>query len=135
MSLYRHSVSCVNQTLYTYSNNKIFTIARRHSVVVQDLQVFTTKPSQLEPRKPVGTRHAESIRAGFGTFFFLTDRACIGSDRSRAHLASCLLLCPNMCTPHMYCMKYCYNNYIINIIHRLCNRQVHNAYTHALAYR
>ncbi len=22
----------------------------------------------------------------------------------------------------MYCMKYCYNNYIINIIHCLCNR-------------
>ncbi len=29
----------------------------------------------------------------------------------------------------MYYMKYCYNNYIINIIHRLCNRQVRNAYT------
>ncbi len=27
----------------------------------------------------------------------------------------------------MYCMKYCYNNYIINIIHCLCNRQVRNA--------
>ncbi len=35
----------------------------------------------------------------------------------------------------MYCMKYCYSNSIINIIHHLCNRQVRNAYTHALAYR
>ncbi len=78
--------------------------------------------------------HAESIRAGFGLFFFFfLDRS--GSDRTRAHLASRLLLCPNTRTPHMYCMKYCYNNYIINIIHRLCNRKVRNAYTHALAYR
>ncbi len=36
------------------------------------------RPNQVEPCKPVGTRHAESIRAGFGTFFFLTDRAQIG---------------------------------------------------------
>ncbi len=57
-------------------------------------------------------------------FFF--DRS--GSDRTRAHLASRLLLCPNTHKPHMYCMKYCYNNYTINIIHRLCN-------TYALAYR
>ncbi len=32
----------------------------------------------VEPCKPIGTRHAESIRTGFGTFFFLTDRAQIG---------------------------------------------------------
>ncbi len=35
----------------------------------------------------------------------------------------------------MYCMKYCYHNYTINIIHRLCNRQVRKAYMQALAYR
>ncbi len=78
------------------------------------------------------SRHTESIRAGFGLFLFFNRS---GSDRTRAHLAYRLLLCPNTRTPHMCCMKYCYNNYIINIIHRLCNRQLRNAYTHALAYR
>ncbi len=91
-----------------------------------------SRVSELEPCKPVGTRHAESIRAGFRAVFVF-DRS--GSDQTRAHLASRLLLCPNTCTPHMYCMKYCYNNYIINIIHHLCDKQVRNAYTHALAYR
>ncbi len=65
-------------------------------------------------------------------FSFFTDRA---RSVTRAHLVSLVLLCPNTCRPHMYCMKYCYNNYIINIIHRLCNTQARNAYTHALAYR
>ncbi len=95
-------------------------------------QRSTTEPQELEPCKPVGSRHTESIRAGFGLFLFF-DRS--GSDRTRAHLAYRLLLCPNTRKPHMYCMKYCYNNYIINIIHRLCNRQLRNAYTQALAYR
>ncbi len=42
----------------------------------------------LEPCKPVGTRHAESIRAEPKCSVF--DRT--GSDRTQAHLASCLLL-------------------------------------------
>ncbi len=45
------------------------------------------------------------------------------------------IILPKYTARHMYCMKYCYNNYIINIINRLCNRQVRNTYTHALAYR
>ncbi len=77
-------------------------------------------------RDPTHWVHLSWVRAVFS--FFLTDRA-------RAYLASRLLLCTNTRTPHMYCMKYCYNNYIVNIIHRLCNRQLRNAYTHALAYR
>ncbi len=76
--------------------------------------------------------HSGRVRDVF--CFFLQIGLRSGSDRTRAHLASRLLLCPNTRTPHMYCMKYCHNNYIINIIHRLCNRQVRNAYMHTLAY-
>ncbi len=53
-----------------------------------------TRPDALSPFGP-----------GSGSFFFF-DRS--GSDRTRAHLVSRLLLCPNTRTPHMYCMKYCY---------------------------
>ncbi len=59
---------------------------------------------------------------------FCAERAALSAPLrshalARAHLASRLLLCPNSRTPHMYCMKYCYNNYIINIIHRKASTQ------------
>ncbi len=78
---------------------------------------------------PSGPDMLSAFGPGSGCFFYRS-----GSGQTRAHLASLLLLCPNTCRPHMYCMKYCYNNYIINILHRLCNRLVCNAYTQALAY-
>ncbi len=58
--------------------------------------------SLLEPCKTDG---ADTLSPFGIQIFFLTDRA---QGQTRAHLASRLLLCPNTCTPHMYCRKYCY---------------------------
>ncbi len=69
--------------------------------------VGTSTYVTLEVCKPVGTRHAESIRAGLGTFCFFTDRA-------RAHLASLLYLCPYRPTRRAH-MTVWNTDYIINI--------------------
>ncbi len=47
-------------------------------------------------RDPMGPDTLSPFGSGSGRFFFYSS----GSDRTRAHLASRLLLCPNTCTPH-----------------------------------
>ncbi len=91
---------------------------------------WATRTRALQARR-IPTRWVYSGRVRAVLIFW---QIGLGSDSGSFSLSP-FIVPKYVNTTHVYCMKYCYNNYIINIIHRLCNRQLRNAYMHALAYR
>ncbi len=107
--------SCLTCSSFWATENTRFTLLSFYDVTegTEGLSI------RGEVCKHVGSCWVHSGRAQAMFFFFFTDRA---------HLASLLLLCPYTCRAHMAIVWN--TDCIINIIHHL-----HNAYTHALAYR